>query len=676
MDTLKAAYPKCGVMLRMCQELNDVVGLAAAAHYMLTSVSSVVTILLKSACPFHPETDPHMLLPTQALLNPSDWRHGGRSSLVFVLLQKCLLHPPHEAADGDGTDPTPLVPLLDLHIRAEASRLLTAMIAEVSRRSDLVREGRLSTSERPFASTQDRHTVSRHLVWQVYDVLQALHATNEDNTLGIEHSNRKGKARPGEADLLVSLCLLGKPEGRFKAAATGDSATLASAVFPHLHQYLSMEDLSSASQADLECYKAAFVALSTFGVPEGRERHAVQLAKTFVAQLQSLHRMLCEHLSQPHLSRVKIQEVVERGQLILQGLQRMATCNSGCAVLEEAGVVPFLSTLHLFLPPANDAVSLADRHNEKTSEVMPAWCTLWQGILDTVTAVATPPPVDGARKLPSAAVAAQLHAFVENVGPRLEYLLSEQGLQQSCNTESVHMLQLVSAVVRCTMASGKVLTAVKPAFSWLLPVLTASLPNLKGRFQLRTPHTRNTGFPQTLSLKEREQMGEEEKKALTAGDMVRVSGASEMVSQVCSIVRLHLVAFLPLSAPVGALGRASPAVARLLEAITLAESKRDVFTNRLNELCEAASGAPERTVIKIVKEHGYPFTAATTPAQMRELREAIVDECVAFWYDRSIFFFVKFMKSDNVFMVTMFVYATILVVKYKEERRFFFLSSF
>ena len=716
MDILKAVYPNCPLLLRTCQELNDVVGLAAAAFHMLTSVSQLIRVLLSSSCPYRKPAGKRMLLPTRALLNPEDWRgKGNRHSLVFVLLHKCLLHPPREGgvAGEPDCDPSPLVTLLDLHIRAEGSKLLTDMVAEVTNRTELVREGRLEKEK----GHQDKYMVHRHLVWQIYDILQSMHATKDDNTLGIgQYYSRVGNARAGEADLLVALCLLGGSEDKhrfFKTEQSGDTAALAGALFPHLHQYLSMSELSTASQPDLECYRAAFVALCTFGVPRGLERHAVRLSATFLDHLRGLHRALQQELhaaaassrqpgADPTASApagAQVQQIVDRALLILKGLRSMAASPAGAAVFADAGVLPCLATLRLFMPPPPDAsgaaaaaAAAASSSSSSASARGPAgaWprpaaaataaaapCqVLWQAILDAVTAAATPPPLDGRSAEVPALFAQHISGFVDHLGPRLMYLLGEQGLLLewgASSKETARILQLIACVMRTRMAAGGVASAKQPAFSWLLPLLQRAVPLLKERLAADTRaqrqkrrsqqalHTAGTaggagglfdgvrGSPRMHNAAHHTvaDAADATQAPLTDAELRGLYYHCEVVQQLCSVMRLHLVSFLPVAVPVGCGTAASPAVARLLEVLSLAlETDGHSFTDRVNELCTRAMSAPE-PVAALLRKRGHPFSSLDH-STLRSLREDILWECAACWYGSDLRVALFFWKLSGI----------------------------
>eukprot|EP01059_Diplonema_ambulator_P010894 TRINITY_DN20911_c0_g1_i1.p1 TRINITY_DN20911_c0_g1~~TRINITY_DN20911_c0_g1_i1.p1 ORF type:complete len:2428 (+),score=696.75 TRINITY_DN20911_c0_g1_i1:54-7337(+) len=641
METIKAVYPRYVVLMRVCQELNDVVGLAAAAYYMLTSTSQLISLLLKSTSVCSNQKKLRML-PTSAILDPADWRQGTntRPSLVYIILKRCLLHPPHDASTQEQEpDPSPLVSLLDSHIRSEACKVLTDMVAEVSSRATLIREGKLDSSEKPFASPQDVHTVNRHIIWNVYSVLQSMHATKEENTIMGHCYSRMGSSRVGEADLILCLCLLGsRNDGwkSFKSDNDGDTAAIASALFPHLHQYLCMDDLEHADQADIDCYKAAFVALCTFGVPCGEERHAVQVARTLLDHLRRLHSSLQDELAKQKLilevgtssntSSIAVQHIVDRVLLILKGLRSMAASPTGIEVFAAADVLPFLSTLRLFMPPSPDAVSPYTPDREKQGAQ--PWHTLWQALLDTVSAAAIPPPVDGRPKETSKNFAAQVYSFTEKLAPRIIWLLSYQGLQYSMSDETVRSLQLVSCVTRSKIATGTHLSVNNPSVPWI-PDLHHSLTYIKDCLNRNTSGAVESVPP----LLQGGGLGVMKANAAVAPDLDFKQRALyfDTASQIMSILRLHIVAFLPVSAPVGSLGKASPSVKRLLETLELAiETKGRDFTAKINEVCEGAFRAPEPCIGKLLKDSGYPFSRLQT-SQIRRLKEAILVECASYW---------------------------------------------
>eukprot|EP01063_Lacrimia_lanifica_P009437 TRINITY_DN16444_c0_g1_i1.p1 TRINITY_DN16444_c0_g1~~TRINITY_DN16444_c0_g1_i1.p1 ORF type:complete len:2545 (+),score=828.78 TRINITY_DN16444_c0_g1_i1:100-7734(+) len=662
---IEAGYASCTRLIRCCAELNDVVALAAAAFSMLKSVVQLISVLLRSPCPFSSSQVPTMMLPTPALLNPSDWRHGRQSSLVYVVLQQCLLYPPHDASGDRDLAPSPLVSFLDSAIRSEACQLLADVVSECCCRSDLVAEGRLEPSERPFAGPNDRYFVRRHIVWQILEVLQGAHAIKDDNDVGLgQQRSRQGASRAGEADLLLALCLLGRPEGvPFKAEGGGGSSTLPAALFPHLHQYLALRDFATATQSDLDCYRTAFIALHTFGVPQGQERHAVQLTRTLLQHLGALHRglegelasrnrMLLHVVGAPGAHQgafacaaggAKLQEVLDRGSLILQGLRSIAASPTGAAVFAEAEVVPFLASLHLFHPPAprSDVGGAAavppprGRHPRDGGEAHAApWSALWLGVLSTLSAAAIPPPIDGRKRAALPAFTAQVETFVGHMQQRLEYLLSYQGLRRDLSEETVRSLQLVACIARARLAHSTPVSAASPVFPWLLPLLRHAIEAVKACLDAPIAGATGPGDAATTAP-----VGGDGGALPAAGaaeplDMQTLCYVFDAASQILSILRLHIVSFLPVASPVGTAGLASPAVRRLLEALEIAlEVKGATQISHVQAAAAAALNAPEPRLRELVEAAGYPFSADRPPKphQLKHLRDAILQECAPYW---------------------------------------------
>ena len=680
---LKTLYPRLTYLLSCVQEVNHVVGLAASSFYMLSSVSQFISILLQRVCPHSTRTPRAKLIPTKALLNAGDWRQGAKKSLVFVLLQRCLLHPAHESGTfgqetSEGPGPSPLVSLLDSHIRAEACRLLSEMITEISDRVTLVKQGRLDSADNIYANAQDKHTVQRQIVWDIFSVLRTMRCAPHQFAQQIDIQPRVGRSRSGESDLLLSLCLLGNPNDwssyGFKSEIDANSAAIASSLFPHLHQYLAIDDLTSVGASDVDCYKAAFIALCTFGVPKGCVRHAVQVSKTLLNHLRVLHTNLQHEMNKSQIAAqlrsgmtpLSIQNIIDRSLLILKGLRSMAASPCGAEVFAAAEVLPFLLNLKLFMPPTPSAVLPPDNKsnvhgvgfsplNSFDSSVAynygtQPWHILWQAIIDTASAAAIPPPVDGVRRQCCIQFAQHVQHFADYLKDRVQWLLSQNGLHpNNVSDEPVRCLQLISCLTRSKLSAQNAVTVANPVLPWVLPCLHKSLDVLKGFIlgELRS-HTAVDHSSPLLLTQMKIPQNSHQGVSMSSGfgnqqpvvDYKKLCTYFDITSQVASIMRLHLISFLPVAAPVGSLGGASRAVRNLLVTLELAaESRSQKSIDYVNKACKEALTAPETCIKKVLESKGYPFKMAPSGSELRRLREAILVECGSYWYGNQIISF-------------------------------------
>ncbi|KAJ9469892.1 hypothetical protein DIPPA_18100 [Diplonema papillatum] len=749
LEAVRAAYPRCGPLIQACQHLNEVVGLAAAASYMLTSTTQLISILLKRHCPIRGKD--HRMLPSPALLDTKDWVEGGRQSLVYVLLKKLLLHPPHDGGShSESQYVSPLVSWLDANIRAEACRLLAGLVAEVSERIDLVRNGKLSASEAPLNAAKEKNIVNRFVVWDVFAVLSAMHAKDDGPSIG-----SSSRSREGEADLVLSLCLLSNPGGGnsgltwpHKGEPRGELAAIGDVLFPQLQRYLSIEDLSVASLSDNDCYKAAFVALCTYGVPRGAGLHCTQLVKTLMDHLRKLHRTLYNELIKqrddmlhsklfpsthrktaemqnpaetgqaageddgtfgPGVSRqCAIQRAVDRVYLILKGLRAIAASPAGSKVLVEAEVLYFFTSLSLFTPPVADAV-VADRtrlfsdgtgdwpdsgaaaqwkptrpaedayaarqgqfggkKDDAAPVVFPGWHGVWVAVLDVVVGIVEPEPLRGqgvgdeAEGVVSEPVAVQLKRFVEFLAARVAFLLSAAGLRRSATDETLRLLQLMACLCRChfSLPSWGFISAQSPALPWILPALTASLPSLrlciaasitphhtKPSSSTGAKHPASTTFPSSTAALDGSssfqaavfsELGALSKSSKNPGGVTpQLSEAMvrkqclyfDILCQVLSVLRLHVVSFLPVTVPLSS-SRPSPQVRGLLKVLDLAaDLKGQPLLENVNQACTEALTAPEPCVRQVLKEAGHPFSSLSS-SQLRRLKDVLLAECAPLW---------------------------------------------
>eukprot|EP01060_Flectonema_neradi_P012005 TRINITY_DN1892_c3_g1_i1.p1 TRINITY_DN1892_c3_g1~~TRINITY_DN1892_c3_g1_i1.p1 ORF type:complete len:2491 (+),score=394.95 TRINITY_DN1892_c3_g1_i1:41-7513(+) len=671
MEPLRTLYPRMTYLLSCVQEVNHVVGLAAASFYMLSSVSQFISILLQRVCPYSTRTPRAKLIPTKALLNSGDWRQGPKKSLVFVLLQRCLLHPAHESGtfgqDGGEGIPSPLVSLLDSHIRAEACRLLSEMITEISDRVGLVRQGRLDSADNIYANAQDKHTVQRQIVWDIFSVLRTMRCAPHQGS-GTDTQPRVGKSKPGEPDLLLSLCLLGNPSDwstyGFKSEIDANSAAIASALFPHLHQYLAIDDLSSAGSSDVDCYKAAFIALCTFGVPKGCVRHAIQVSRTLLNHLRVLHSNLQHEMNKQQVTTqlrsgmtpLSVQDIIDRSLLILKGLRSMAASPCGAEVFAAAEVLPFLLNLKLFMPPTPSSVVPSEESKKNCHGVGFAplntfdssiacdrgthpWHILWQAIIDTASAAAIPPPVDGVRHQCCAQFCQHVQHFADHLKERVQWLLSQEGLHpRNVSDEPVRCLQLISCLTRSKLSALNAVTVANPVLPWVLPCLHKSLDILKRYIlgELRSHTAVDHSSPLLLTQVKVGQSTHQGTGSTSTQqpvvDYKKLCIYFDIASQVASIMRLHLISLLPVAAPVGSLGGASRAVRNLLVTLELAaESRSQKSIDYVNRSCKEALSTPETCVKKVLEAHGYPFKMAPSGSELRRLREAILAECASSW---------------------------------------------
>eukprot|EP01065_Artemidia_motanka_P002572 TRINITY_DN1121_c0_g1_i1.p1 TRINITY_DN1121_c0_g1~~TRINITY_DN1121_c0_g1_i1.p1 ORF type:complete len:2561 (+),score=797.58 TRINITY_DN1121_c0_g1_i1:675-7685(+) len=485
---VRSVFPSNSALVDACSDLNDATALVRGWHYLLRSVRACIGVLLRQP----PDAGGRCLVPSRGLLEPRDWtvassgrqHEPAQQCIVRTLLDRCLRHQPVELA---GQQHEPFVLRLDQCVRAECAGLLFEAVAEAADRAQSVSDGELDAAERPYRP-QSRHVISGAIakaVMAAHGNITAQSQQNDDADGDV--TNRLGSCLPGEADLLVTLCVLAEPDpelrGRMHRGIVGlDVARL----FKILRQYLECWDPDAEHDPEsAACVDAAFMCLQTFRVPDDAVAHAERLAGLLHRLLAAAH---AELASGPTGERSAVLQ--DRCMQLLDGLLSLA--GSKAAVISfGAALIGSLRRLTGFMPPTPTAswVQHPGIHGRRvprdpTGEPLPAtrapepeWVPPREGVLRICVALMTAAGRASAADA-DPAVRAVLD-FCDSQSARLTFLLSDEGLRSGCGEERTLLLRLLcSCACHMLRNAAEPLCVRRPLLPWLLPLLQASVHSL------------------------------------------------------------------------------------------------------------------------------------------------------------------------------------------------------